>query len=126
MSFYVENNYYQGSFATGSTIFADNFECHGAFSINASNQFRGTLWLTKNGETLNTDLDPADYVVYDADGNLVSGISQSNISPDINGLYEITPVSALPLVDLTHYIVKITINFSGETYSSFRGITLAE
>ena len=102
MSFFVANNYFQGSFQAGSTIFADNYEAHGVFSINASNQFRGTLWLTKNGSVLNSGLSPAEYVVYDADGNLISGLAETNISPDINGLYELAPQSAIGLVDLTH------------------------
>lgn len=117
---------YQGSFQAGSTVFADEYVSHGVFSINASNQFRGTLWISKNGSVLNSGLSPADYAVYDADGNAVSGMSQSNISPDVNGFYEITPVSAASLVDLTHYVVKITINYDGETYINYRGITLAD
>jgi hypothetical protein len=126
MSFFIANNVYQGSFQAGSTIFADQYESHGVFSLNASNQLRGTLWITKNGSVLNSGLSPADYRVFDADGNLVSGISQINIAPDVNGLYEITPVSAALLVDLTHYLVEITINYDGETYVAYRGITLAD
>lgn len=126
MSFYVANNVYQASFASGSTVFIDNFEAHGVFSINASNQFRGSLWLTKNGSVINADLSPAAYSVFDADGNAVAGLSQSGIVADLNGLYEITPVSAAALIDLTHYVVKIELNYDGETYVTYRGITLAE
>lgn len=126
MSFFVENNVFQGSFLAGSTIFADEYEAHGVFSINASNQFRGSLWLTKNASVLNSGLSTANYQVYDADGNAVAGLSQVGVTPDINGLFEIATVSAALLVDLTHYVVAITMFYDGETYTSYRGITLAE
>lgn len=126
MSFFVTNNVYQGSFLAGSTVFADEYEAHGVFSINASNQFRGSLWLTKNASVLMTSLTTADYQVFDADGNAVAGLSQVGVTPDVNGIFEITAVSAAGLTDLTHYVVKITIYYDGETYISYRGITLAE
>lgn len=73
-----------------------------------------------------TSLTTADYQVLDADGNAVAGLSQVGVTPDVNGIFEITAVSAAGLTDLTHYVVKITIYYDGETYISYRGITLAE
>ncbi len=126
MSFYLSNNVFQGTFLAGLTALQDSWEAHAVFSINASNQLRGTFWLTQNGSIVTASLDNGSYVLFDVDGNLVAGISELNIVPDLNGFYEITPVSAAPLYDLTHYVAKISISKDSQTYTSYRGITLAE
>lgn len=98
-------------------------KAHGVFSINSSNQLLGTIWATYDGTVVLSNLGSASYSVYDATGTAVIGLSQTGLTPDINGRYIITPVLS-SLQDLTHYTVKITININGTDYTSYRGITL--
>lgn len=94
------------------------------FSINASNQLRATFWLEHDSKVQITDLGTANYTVYDASGNAVVGLTQSGITPDVNGRFNITPVSAALLTDLTHYSVKIGIVVHGIERISYKGFTL--
>lgn len=101
------------------------YEARGIFSINALNQFQGTLWATSNGiVATGAALGTANYTVYDAAGNAVSGLTQSGIIADVNGRYSITPTTAILLTDLTHYSVKIGIIVDGLERVSYRGFTL--
>lgn len=101
------------------------YETRGIFSINALNQFQGTLWATGNGIVkTGASLGTANYTVYDAAGNAVAGLTQSGIIADGNGRFNITPVSAVLLTDLTHYSVKIGIVVDGVERISYRGFTL--
>jgi hypothetical protein len=101
------------------------YEPRAIFSINASNQLQGTLWITKDSELYVDAIGVASYTIYDKDGNSI-GITESGLSPDANGYYEITPVSAAAILDLTHYVVKITILAAGENRVGTVGITLGE
>jgi len=71
-----------------------------------------------------TGLGVANYTVYDASGNTVSGLTQSGIIADINGRFAITPTSAALLTDLTHYTVKIGIVHDGTEHVAYKGFTL--
>jgi hypothetical protein len=101
------------------------YEPRAVFSINASNQLQGSIWCVKNGELLNSALGAASFTIYDSQGNTI-GISQSSIAADANGFFEITPVNAAPIQDLTHYVVKITILADGASRVGSVAITLAE
>ena len=94
------------------------------FSINASNQLQATFWLEYDADIETTALGTANYTVYDANGNAVVGLSQSGITPDVNGRFHITPVSAALLTDLTHYSVKIGILSHGIERKAYKGFTL--
>jgi hypothetical protein len=101
------------------------YEPRAIFSINASNELQGTLWITKDNELYVDALGTASYTVYDKNGNTI-GITESGITPDVNGFYQISPVSASAILDLTHYVVKITILASGDNRIGTVGITLGE
>lgn len=102
------------------------YEPRAIFSINASNQLQGTLWCSKDGELMgNGTLGSASFTIYDKDNNTI-GITESGITADVNGYYKITPVSASSILDLTHYVVKITILAAGENRIGTVGITLGE
>ena len=101
------------------------YEPRAVFSIDASNQLQATIWITKNGEQLNSNLGTASYTIYNKDG-IALGISQSGIVADVNGLFKITPVLATALVDLNHYTVLLTVVADGATRKGAIGITVAE
>ena len=101
------------------------YEPRAIFSINASNELQGTFWITKDNELYVDALGTASYVIYDKSGNSI-GITQSGISANGNGYFIINPVSASAILDLTHYVVKITILAAGENRIGTVGITLGE
>jgi hypothetical protein len=124
--FLVENNVLQGT-ATPDTPVISNpiYEPRAVFSINASNQLQGTIWIVKNGQLVTSSLGSASYTVYDKDGATV-GITESGLTADVNSQYQITPVDATAIQDLTHYVVKITIDLDSANRISYVGITLGE
>jgi hypothetical protein len=102
------------------------YESRAIFSISSSNELQGTLWCTKDSEMMSDGvLGAASYTIYDKNGNSI-GITESGILPDVNGYYHISPVNASSILDLTHYVVKITIMASGEPRVGTVGITLGE
>lgn len=91
------------------------FDCFAGVSINALNQLQVSLWATKNNEKCKGSiLGTASFVVYDKSGTAVSGVTQSGLTADSNGYFHSTPISAVLLTDLTHYLVEITINVEGQ------------
>jgi hypothetical protein len=95
------------------------------FSINATNQLRASFWAeSSEGKVATTGLGTASYTVYDADGNAVVGLTQTGIAADANGIFAITPVSAILLTDLTHYTVKVTIVVNGQQRVAYKGFSL--
>ncbi len=95
------------------------------FSINASNQLEATFWGVKNDQQQSgAILGTASYTIYDKNGTAVAGLTQAGITADVNGLFHITPVSAVLLTDLTHYTAKVQISIAGSTRVSYKGFTL--
>jgi hypothetical protein len=101
------------------------YTCRVTFSINSSNQLEATFWATVNDELADpTILGTASYQIYDKAGNAVVGLTQTGITPDVQGLFHTTPVSASLLTDLTHYTAKITIEVAGQDRTVMKGFTL--
>lgn len=122
----VQNNVYQGTADPATPIIANPvYENRAIFSINASNQLQGTFWVVKDGVQLVSNLGTASYTIRDQDGNTI-GITESGLLPDLNGLYQITPVQANAILDLTHYTVEINISSDSITKKNVVGITLGE
>lgn len=103
-----------------------NQEVKAVFSINALNQLQATFWLSSDDSMIMTgaNVGQANYTVYDSSGNAVVGLTQSGISADVNGRFQISPVSATLLTDLTHYTVKVGIVYKGIEHVAYKGFTL--
>jgi hypothetical protein len=102
-----------------------SYECKAVFSINASNQLEATLWGTADGIIRSgASLGTASYTIYDVDGVAVVGLTESGIVADGNGRFQITPVSAILLTDLTHFTATINIEIDGVVRQSIKGFTL--
>jgi hypothetical protein len=100
-------------------------EPRGGFSINASNQLQGSLWMTSNGEHVTSGLGTASYTIYDKDSVSI-GITESGITADAQGFFKITPVSASAILDLTHYVVKVAIVYNSQIHNGVLFIGVAE
>lgn len=106
------------------TVEQAEYKAKAQFSINASNQLQATFWLEYDSNVETSSLGTANYTVYDVNGNAVVGLTQSGITPDVNGRFHITPVSAALLTDLTHYSVKVGIVAHGVERIAYKGFTL--
>lgn len=126
MDILVENNVIMGTAAGGTTVIVNPiYEPRATFSINASNQLQGTLWIVKDGQRMASNVAGAAYSVFDKNGSAI-GLSQSSLSADVNGLYVTTPVSASLINDLTHYTVKLTINADSSDRVGYVGLVIGE
>lgn len=87
------------------------YEVHGSFSLDISNELNATFWASADDEAVTNvaRLGTASYQVYDKDGVAVSGMSESGIPADANGLFKITPVLSSLDNESTHYSVKVTV-----------------
>lgn len=95
------------------------------FSINALNQLQATFWVESSvGIVQTASLGNANYTIYDKDGVAVVGLTQSGIAADGNGRFQITPVSAALLTDLTHYSAKVGVVVEGTEHIAYKGFTL--
>lgn len=101
------------------------YEPRAVFSINPLDQLEGTLWITKSGERMTSNIGTASFVIYDKDNNAV-GISQSGITANVNGFYKTTAISAINLSSLTHYTVALSIIANGQVRLGSVGLTIAE
>lgn len=125
-NFLVENNILQGTATPATPIISDpSYEVRGVFSLNASNQLQATFWITKNGQLMQSDVTVASYSIFDKDGVAI-GIGESGITPDANWQFITTPVNGSSILDLTHYVAKVTINGDGTNRTGYLGITLGE
>jgi hypothetical protein len=96
--------------STGLSLSADRYEPKGAFSVNHSNQFQGTLWLLKNLTIAKgTNLTTASYQVYDKAGNAIVGMSATGLTANAEGQFIIPAIPNLLSDALDHYVVKVTI-----------------
>jgi len=111
MDILTSSGAYQGTYQIQEVVVDPHFQLCAVANINASNMLEITFWLNKDGLRADSNLGQATYVVRDKAGNLVSGLSQSNISPDGNGYYHTTAVSAALIFDLNHYVLELNISY---------------
>lgn len=100
-----------------------DFKLNGLFYVNVSNEFDGTFWVSRNEVYKTTGLGTASYQVYDHDGNIVVGMSQSGMTADVNGIYKITHIPSLLADDFPGYSVKINVVVDNVTRSQMIPIT---
>jgi len=123
---FTNSTAYQGTYTPGTVVVDPTFQICAIANINASNQLEASFWINRNGERVDSNLGLASYTVRDKAGTAVSGLSQANISPDINGYFHITPVAAALIYDLTHYVMEISIPVDGVGKTSSIGIVIGE
>ena len=124
--FFVNNNFYQKTFdATVPQEQRSIYQPRGVFSITADNKLRATLWIIKDGVRLLSGIGSASYEIFNSQG-VSMGISENNITPDVNGFYITSEVSAAAIQDLEHYTVKVSIAADSEERVNILAITLGQ
>jgi hypothetical protein len=101
------------------------YEVSGVISINASNQLQASFWINKNGESLLSNLGTCSFVIKDKSGVAI-GISQSGIIADASGKFHSTPVNAVLIYDLQHYLVEIDLVADGTSRKGTVGLVVGE
>lgn len=101
------------------------YDIKGVSSINTLDEFTASFWITSDETIRTTGLGTASYEIYDRDGNLIVGMSESGIVADANGQFKTTPVTSLLSEKLAHYLVKVTIEVDSLTFSDYITITEA-
>lgn len=101
------------------------YEVSGVISINANNQLQASFWINKNGESLSSNLGTCSFVIKDKSGAAI-GISQSGITADAAGKFHSTPVNAVLISDLEHYLVEIDLIADGTSRKGTVGLVVGE
>lgn len=123
---FTSSSAYQGTFVLGTVESDPVFQVCAVANINASNQLEISFWINQNGERVDSNLGDGEYLIRDKAGALVSGMSQTGISADVNGYYHTTAVAAPLIYDLTHYILEITIDVDGVEKAASIGLVRGE
>lgn len=123
---FTQSQVYQGTFVIGTVEVDPVFQICATADINASGMFEATMWLNKNGIRQDSDLGNASYRIRDKAGVAVSGMTQTGITPDVNGYFRITAVSAALIYDLNHYLFEIEIPYDGVEKSATIGLAHGE
>lgn len=93
----------------------DVYSLDGVAYINADRELVGSFWAANNGKILTSGLGTGSYQVYEADGTIVSGLSDTGITADANGFFAISPVSISPTIDPTQaFVVRVFSEVAGE------------
>jgi hypothetical protein len=100
------------------------YEPRAVFSVNASNELQGSIWVVKDNQKMTSNLGLASYAIRNRLGALV-GISESGIT-QTNGYFQITPVLATALVDFNHYTVDVSIEADGVVRTGVVGLVVGE
>lgn len=126
LNFLVNNNFLFNPVGPNIPIVANpNYEPRGVFSINASNQLRGTFWIVKDGQQMTSNLGTMSFVIRDQDGVTV-GITESGLVADVNGFFYMSAVLADAIQDLTHYTIEITVTADSQVRKGVIALTLGE
>lgn len=123
---YTQSSAYQGTFVAGTIEVDKVYQICAVANINASNQLEISFWINENGERIDSDLNDASYFIRDKDGDLVSGMTETGLSADVNGYYHTAPVLAPLIYDLTHYILEISIDVDGVERTGSIGLVRGE
>lgn len=112
-NYLIENNVLVPTATAQAVVGGDKYEIKCGLHISANDAFYGTFWVEGNNGVIDTGLSTASYVVYDADRNESLVLTQSGLTPDVNGLYRITPVTASELIDLSHFVIEFSLSVDG-------------
>lgn len=117
---------YHGTFTPGTTEFEEHYQLCMVANINASNMLEATFWVNVHGNKADTNLSSALYRIRDKNGTLVSGLTESGIVPDVNGYFQITPISAALIYDLSHYVFEVELSVDDQPVEASVGLVIGE
>jgi hypothetical protein len=125
-NYLIDNNVLIPTATAQTVVVGDKYEIKCGLHVSANNAFYGTFWLEGNQGVIDTGLSTGSYTVYDADRNASATLTQTGITPDVNGIYRLTPVSAAELIDLTHFDIEFEASVDGTDIKTRWSFNLGE
>lgn len=125
MNILTSSDAYISTFVAGTVEVAPVLSVSAVASINASNRIEITFWANKNGERVVSGLGMGSYLIRDKSGATL-GISQSGMSPDLNGYYHSSSIDSSPIVDLNHYVMEFSVYVDLEEVNGSVGLVVGE
>lgn len=126
VNFQSDHANFQSDISALNSLSESRYAPRGVVAINNANELVIDFWLTRNEEVITSLLGAGKFTVYDSVDVTVPGLTQSGISANGNGTYIATPISASALDAFTTYKIKFEIVHDGNTYISYRGLTVWE
>lgn len=125
-NYLVENNVLMPTSANVVATGADSYESLFGISINGNNGLYLQFWVHKNGQIMSSDLGTCEYQIYDADNNALAAYTESGLTANAFGVFRATPIVADELIDLTHFLIKVSIYADGNLCESIWPFSLGE
>lgn len=108
--------------STGVLTSIDTYQTFASWSINENHNFRITAWANKNDSIAKSPsavLGTASYRVYNKAGTPVSGMFETGISANAEGLYVFSAIPNTLDFSRNHYEIKVSITVDGEIRENF-------
>jgi len=125
-NYLVENNVIMSTATPAPVAGVDSYEALFGISINGNNGLYLQFWAHKNGQLVINDLGTAEYQIYDADNNALVPFTEDGLTATAFGVFRATPINAIDLIDLTHYLIRVSIYVDGELIESIWPFNLGE
>jgi hypothetical protein len=88
---------------------APKYDISGLFFITDANQFDGAFWVSADEVIKTSGLGTASYQVFNQNGDIVVGMSETGIVADSNGVFKITSIPNLLTGNYSGYSVRVTM-----------------
>lgn len=97
--------------------FEKNYFVNGVADINNTGEIIGSFWVSRNDLIVTTGLGTASYQLYDSEGNIIP-VSETGITPDVNGFFVITPTTFPGPLDTTKgFVARVNLEVDGVTHT---------
>ena len=102
------------------------YEGIAVLSIDPANNLEGRFYLLGDGKAVKTLLGTADFSIYDESETIIPSFTQTGISANANGVYTLSPVTAVSLDPFTNYRCRIAIIHNSIVHESYVGFIVGE
>jgi len=102
------------------------YECFASLAISPSNELIGSLFLHGDGKAVKTLLGTASFKIYDEDEIEIISLTQTGLTANAEGVYQLTPTDSSGLDPFANYRVRIAIVHNSATIESYVGLQRGE
>lgn len=102
------------------------YEGVAVLSIDPANNLEGRFYLLGDGKAVKTLLGTADFSIYDESEIIIASFTQTGISANANGVYTLSPVTAVSIDPFTNYRCRIAITHNSIVHESYVGFIVGE
>lgn len=102
------------------------YDCVAVLSIDPSNNLEGRLYLLGDGKAVKTLLGTASFSIYDETETIVAAFTQTGLTANSNGVYILSPVTAVSLDPFTNYRCRVVITHNSSPIESYVSFIIGE